>query len=162
MRYLKKFEKFTQFTMYNSEWEKYLPQELTVIKNNKTRTFHLENVMLNEDQIEIDYVANQSEYGEPDEMEIDIYMLIDGKLELDIDITYGDLMVSEFKVTSPNTVSVTQYTSYHSKFDPSNTVFAFNDESLKKLVDFLNNFDNMNLRVDNFTFLDSKDNYNPQ
>lgn len=162
MKYLKFFEKFTQFTMYTNEWERYLPKELTVIKSDKTRTFHKENVMLNADQIEVNYVANKSEYGEPDEMEIDIYMLVDGKLELDVDITYGDLMVSEFKLISPNIVNVIQYTSYHSKFDPSNTIFALTDDSLQKLVKFFNNFDNMNLTIDNFKFLDLRDSYNPQ
>ena len=38
----------------------------------------------------------------------------------------------------PNKIKVIQYTSYGSKFDPTNTPFAFTEESLNDLINFLN------------------------
>jgi len=76
-----------------------------------------------------------------------------------VDITFGDLMVSEFSLSSPNKVDVIQYSSYHSKWDPSETVFGFDDESLKKVVDLFNQLDSFNFTLDQFKFLDQRDNW---
>ena len=46
-------------------------------------------------------------------------------------------MACEFSVEEPNIVDVIEYTSYGSKFDPSDTVFALTDESLQKFINFL-------------------------
>lgn len=154
MRYLKYFEIFNQNSLYSEGWENYLPHQLTILKDNKTHTFKRGNVMVNTDLLEITYETIKSEVGYPDTLEFDIYIIKKDGLKLDIDITYGDLVTSEFSVKAPNVVEVIQYTSYRSKFDPSNTVFALEDESLKEFVDFLNNFDDMKLTVHDFTFLD--------
>ncbi len=102
-------------------------------------------------------------WGSPDTLEFDIYFNKDesGKIELTIDITYGDAMVCEFSIESPNNIKVIQYTSYHSKFDPSNTVFALVDESLQSFIKFLNKFEGMKLKKEDFKFLDQNDNYSP-
>jgi hypothetical protein len=83
------------------------------------------------------------------------------KIRLDIDITVGDLIVSEFNIESPNVVNVIQNTTYRSKFNTSE-IFAFTDESLKQFVDFLNKFNGMKLDVTYFKFLDKYDDYNKQ
>lgn len=164
MKYLKKFEGFTQFTMYGEKWKNYVPNEITIIKDKEIRKYHRENTDCIGDLVQINYVADNLVNGDPDEMEIDIYMIKKGKqLKLDVDITYGDLVVSEFSVEAPHKVSVIQYTSYGSKFDPSNTVFAFEDESLQSFITFLNNFDGFQLTADDFKFLDKRDdNYIPE
>jgi hypothetical protein len=86
----------------------------------------------------------------------------DNNFKIDIDITLGDAMVCEFSLESPNKVNVIEYTSWGSKADPSNTVFALQDESLKKFVNFINLFDGFSLDVSDFKFLDKYDNYNPK
>jgi hypothetical protein len=70
-------------------------------------------------------------------------------------------MACEFYVESPNKVGVIQYTSFRSKMDPSNTIFALDDKSLKSFIDFINRFDGFNLSVSQFNFLDKNDNYQP-
>mgnify|MGYP000441913077 CR=1 FL=1 len=64
-------------------------------------------------------------------------------------------------VEAPNKVKVVEYTSHHSKFDPSKTVFALVDDSLESFVNFLNRFSGMKLKKEDFKFLDQNDNYQP-
>ena len=72
-------------------------------------------------------------------------------------------MVSEFSISPPNIIDVIQYTSYHSKFDPSNTVFAFTDESLLEIIKFFNLFTDIHIERNNLNFLDDKvDSYIPE
>ena len=161
MKYLKSFNESLSF--YDKSWEDSLPEMMTVVKDGKTYQFKKGNIMLNADMIQITYDNNL--YGEPNTLEFDVYYAFndnDNKLKLDIDITYGDLTASEFSIEPPNKIEVVEYTSYHSKFDPSNTVFALDTASLTGLVNYLNNFGH-GIRVTNsdFKFLDTQDNYNP-
>lgn len=167
MKYLNKYKsfesesnlrKFNESSIYDKSWETLLPEELTLIKDGE-HVFKKGNIMLNADMLQITYSNN--EVGYPNTLEFDIYLSNNGSLKLDIDITYGDLVTSEFSIEAPNKVTVGQYTSYHSKFDPSNTVFALSDESLSGFVNFLNRFEGMKLSVSDFKFLDKNDNYNP-
>jgi len=150
----RKIESLNQNSLYSEGWEKYLPHHLTILKDDRTHTFKKGNVMINPDLLEITYENIKSEVGYPSTLEFDIYIIKKDGLKLDIDITYGDLVTSEFSIKAPNVVEVIQYTSYGSKFDPSNTVFALEDESLQEFVNFLNKFDGMKLSVHDFTFLD--------
>lgn len=103
-------------------------------------------------------------WGAPDTLEFDVYFAKDenyDKIRMTVDITYGDLVACEFTVESPNKVKVVEYTSYHSKFDPSNTVFALVDDSLQSFINFLNRFEGMKLKKEDFKFLDQYDNYSP-
>lgn len=163
MKFIKKFESFKQFSFYTDEWEKYLPEKLTIIKNGENRNFHRENVMLHADMVQIDYVADEIIFGQPDEFEIDIYFTNKkGNLKFTIDISYGDFLVSEFSIEPPNKVRVIEYTSHHSKFDPDeNSTFAFEDESLKSICNFINHIDGVNISPEDLKFLDKRDNYNP-
>ena len=68
---------------------------------------------------------------------------------------------STIVIEKPNKIKVIQYTSYGSKFDPSNTVFALTDDSLESFINFLNRFDGMKLKREDFKFLDQNDNYLP-
>ena len=65
-------------------------------------------------------------------------------------------------VESPSKVGVIEYTSFRSKTDPSNTVFALDDNSLQSFVDFLNRFDGFKLDISQFKFLDRLDDYQPK
>lgn len=163
MKYLKKFNE-SSLLIYEKDWEKYLPLKLTLNYNQKDYTFRKGNVMLLADEVQITYESIPHVWGAPDTLEFDIYFVKDiqsGKLRLDVDITYGDVMACEFSVEAPNKVKVIQHTTYHSKFDPSNTDFALENQSLQEFVDFLNKFEGMKLTVNDFKFLDKYDNYNP-
>ncbi len=161
MKYLRRYnEQLT--SIYDKSWENLLPDTLIVIKDGGSHSFTKGNIMLHSDMVQITYDTTGGEvWGQPDTLEIDIYFVKNGHIELNVDITYGDLVASEFKAKQPNTIDVIQYTSYHSKFDPSNTVFAFDDDSLKKFIDFLNRF-GFTFTIDDFKFLDKNDGYSPE
>lgn len=155
MKYLRKFN---ESSVYDKSWEKFLPHKMVVIKDGE-HILTKGNIMLNADMLQITYSSD--EVGYPSTLEFDIYITHNGHTKLSIDITYGDLVASEFSIDPPNKITVGEYTSYHSKFDPSNTVFALSDDSLSEFVSFLNKFKGMNLSISDFKFLDSKDNYDP-
>jgi len=184
MKYLRRFNE--NISIYDTEWEKLLPETITVLKGQDHGIdrwdYKKGNIMLNSDMIQITYGINKS--MAPDTFEIDIYMVKDdseekrgdsttivnsgtfhcdrspGKyipnLRLDVDITFGDQMASEFTISKKG-VTVYQDTTYNSKFDPSNTLFAIEDESLQKLVDFFNRFNHgINISIEDLNFLRSK------
>jgi hypothetical protein len=143
-------------TIYDKRWESELYK------------FKRDNIMLHSDMIQITYSSTpmdsqESEeiWGSPDTLEFDIYFAKEDNIVLNVDITYGDAMACEFSVEAPNKIKVIEYTSYHSKFDPSNTVFALVDESLQSFINFLNMFSGMKLKKEDFKFLDQNDNYTP-
>jgi hypothetical protein len=159
-------------TIYDERWKEQLPPFIIVNYHGKLFKFKKDNIMLHSDMVQITYASTpldtkeQGEiWGSPDTLEFDIYFAKeddeDDKIVLNIDITYGDLMACEFSVESPNKIKVIEYTSYHSKFDPSNTVFGFDDDSLESFVKFLNMFSGMKLKKEDFKFLDQYDDYTP-
>jgi hypothetical protein len=124
--------------------------------------------MINGDMIQIPY-TNQDYTMDTDEvvpgtLQIDISFannLNTNMLDLNVDITYGDAMASEFQIQGDK-LHVIQYTSFKSKFDPSNTVFAFDDDSLNQFIEFLNQFDGTKVSREQFNFLDKDPNsYTP-
>ena len=158
-------------TIYDKRWENELSEFITINYHGKLYKFKKDNIMLHSDMVQITYAStplNSDEQGEiwgtPDTLEFDIYFVKDNetdKVRLTVDITYGDLMACEFSVEAPNKIKVIEYTSYHSKFDPSNTVFALVDDSLQSFINFLNKFSGMKLKKEDFKFLDQNDNYLP-
>lgn len=157
MKYLRRFNE-KLLTIYDASWEKLLPTELSIIKDDNKYLFTKGNVMLHSDMLQIIYSIKKPIFGFPDTLEFDIYFLkVDGKIKMDVDITLGDKVVSEFSISHPNKVSVIQYTSLGSKFDPSNTVFAFDESSLRKFIYFLNKFNHgLDLNIEDFIFLSIK------
>lgn len=148
--------------IYNKEWENELPETISIDYHNKNIKFEKGNIMLLGDEVQITYdLSGGEKWGEPDTLEFDVYFSKDSndKIKIDIDITYGDLMACEFSIESPNKIKVIQNTTYHSKFDPSNTVFALQDESLNKFINFLNKFPGIKINRYDLRFLDKKDNY---
>jgi hypothetical protein len=155
-------------TIYDKRWEEHLPEFITINYHGELYKFKKDNIMLHSDMVQITYAStpldNQESgeiWGAPDTLEFDIYFAKEENIVLNIDITYGDAMACEFSVEAPNKVKVVEYTSHHSKFDPSNTVFALVDDSLESFVNFLNRFSGMKLKKEDFKFLDQNDNYMP-
>jgi len=187
MKYLKRFNE--NISIYNPDWEKLLPETFVVLKGQEHGIdkciFKKSNVMLNADMIQISY--SNDEWMIPDTFEIDIYFVKDdtyskrddsttivksgvldyskntGKvipnLRLTVDITFGDEMACEFTIDRVSGVKLFQDTTYGSKFDPTNTLFALDDDSLKKFVQFLNRFNHgVELTLDDFKFLQQNKN----
>jgi len=158
-------------TIYDKRWESQLPPFITINYHGKLYKFKRDNIMLHSDMVQITYASTPIDseesgeiWGTPDTLEFDIYFTKDSennKVRLTVDITYGDSMACEFSVEAPNKIKVVEYTSHHSKFDPSNTVFALVDESLQSFINFLNRFEGMKLKKEDFKFLDQNDNYLP-
>jgi hypothetical protein len=157
MRYLKNYILF-ESNIYDIDWKSILPKEMVVLKDGE-HSFKLGNVMKNADMVQVTYSNN--EWGAPSTLEFDFYFSENPKMRIDIDITWGEAMACEFYIESPSKVGVTEYTSFRSKTDPSNTIFAIDNNSLKEFVDFLNKFDGFKLDVSQFKFLDQFDDYQP-
>jgi hypothetical protein len=162
VKYIRKF--FESVSIYDVEWQTLAPKSLCFKKGDHNICFKLGNVMKHFDMIQITYTVNDGEeWGIPDTLEFDLYFLkSQGKhFKMDVDITFGNKMVSEFSLEVPNKVNVIQYTSYHSKWDPTETVFGFDDQSLQKIIKMFNTFDGFEFSVEQFKFLDQRDNWRP-
>jgi hypothetical protein len=162
MKYIKRYNLFESKSesIYDADWKELLPQELIVLKDGE-HTFKVGNVMKHANMIQVPYENVGNEWGVPSTLQFDFYFSKNGHMRMDIDITWGDAMACEFYIESPSGVEVIEYTSFRSKTDPSNTIFALDDDSLRSFVDFLNRFDGFKLDVSQFKFLDQFDNYQP-
>lgn len=185
MKYIRRFNE--NISVYDPKWKELLPETITVLKGQDYGIdrwqYKKGNVMLNSDMLQISYYID--DWMAPDTFEIDIYLAKDDSeeirgdsttviksgtfiydknhkstipnLRLTVDITFGDEMACEFTIDKKNGVKLFQDTTYNSKFDPSNTVFALDSESLNKLVGFLNRFNHgIKLNISDFEFLREK------
>lgn len=163
MKHLKRFNESKD--IYEVDWSNLAPKELEVIKDGEVVSFKIGNIMKHFDMIQVTYSTSEGEiWGYPDTLEFDIYfskpqrLSKTGDYKILVDITLGNLVVSEFGIYPPDKISVIQYTSYHSKFDPSNTVFAFTEDSINDLINFFNKFEGISVERKDFNFLDSDPN----
>lgn len=148
-----RIKKFTEYyDIYQIDFHKVLPKEIIIIDDKNEIKFKLGNVMKHSDMIQCTY--DSKIWGIPETLEFDIYFLKSNDvLKIDVDITLGNFMTSEFSIQPPDNVQVIEYTSYGSKIDPTNTVFAFTQKSLLDIVEFFNLFDDFDLSIDDFKFL---------
>lgn len=157
MRNIKTFEQFEMLELLQPDFEKDLPGKIEIIKeiegNRIDRLFSIGNIMRNANLTQTIYTADEKLFGHPDEMSIDFYYFENGSIKLDIDVSYGDVVSCEFSCVPPNKVDIIQYTSYGSKWDPSNTVFAFSKKSIQDLCYFINTIDGFSLTSNDFYFL---------
>lgn len=159
MKHLKSFKLF-ESSIYDIDWHRLLPQEMIVLKDGE-HSFKVGNIMKHSDMVQVTYENTSEEWGVPSTLEFDFYFSENPKMRIDIDITWGDAMACEFYIESPDKIGVTEYTSFRSKTDTSNTIFALDDKSLQLFVDFLNRFDGFKLDISQFKFLDRFDDYQP-
>lgn len=149
--------------IYSTDWEKELPETISINYHGEIHNFKKGNIMLLADLVEITYESYpENSWGKPDCLEFDMYFVKDNennKQRIDIDITYGDLVACEFSIEAPNKINVIQHTTYNSKFDPSNTVFALTDKSLDEFIGFLNKFPKIEITRKDMRFLDQYDNW---
>ena len=179
MKHLKLYEEFEKrISIFDQDIKSLLPEEIRIENSYGRYMLKKKDIMLNGDLIQIVYHHNTAEEkndvtadGEPDYLCIDIHTMKKNaghqangdSLRLNVDITYGDAMVSEFTIEAPNKVKPHHYTGIGSMHDPE-TTFSFDDDSLQDLVEFFNRFsDSYKLSIKDFKFLDSDPNsYNPK
>ena len=146
-------------------WKKNLPKKLTIITDNGNFNLLFSEVSIigNANIAQITYHQNTFKHnklnGEPDYLGFDIHLVQDNDgtkalsdLKLDIDITYGDAMISEFIIKMPGNIEIIHYTGLGSKYDKE-TFFGFEDQSIKELVNFFNRL-GFKLSVKDFSFID--------
>ena len=153
------------------EWKKFLPEKLHIVTNNGNFNLAKSEIIVMPDKLQLSYYQktfnNPNDVlkdGEPDTLSFDIHMVKtnDGSeanpntLKLDVDIAYGDAMVSEFTITKPGQIEVSQYTGFGSLFD-NKAEFAFEENSINDLITFFNRF-GFNLNRTDFCFLDKDPN----
>lgn len=157
------------------EWKKFLPEKLHIVTNNGNFNLAKSEIIVMPDKLQLSYYQktfnNPNDVlkdGEPDTLSFDIHMVKtnDGSeanpntLKLDVDIAYGDAMVSEFTITKPGQIEVSQYTGFGSKYD-NESEFGFDDNSIDDLVVFFNRF-GFTLNKKDFSFIDKyPDSYKP-
>lgn len=157
---------------YNPKIEDHLPNTIKIIKgdfnNPLVMSYRLSTNRHLGPSVQIPYETTDENGGRenPDTVEFDIdyaYDLNSQKLSIHVCVNFGDLTASEFEVESPNNIKVIVYTSLHSKDDSSNTIFAMDDESLSGFINYLNSWESsLKLTIEDFKFLDSRDNYKPE
>lgn len=179
MKYLKRFNESDSYSVFDSEgWKEFLPKKLDVVTNNGSWALELPDVDNNMGHatnvsnlmncIQIGYYQNTpsredgdvNRDGEPDQLGFDITIVKNNSgehanpdtLKLNVDITYGDAMVSSFIIEKPNKVDVSHYTGFGSKYDPD-TFWSLEDNSLQELVNFFNTW-GYKLSKKDFTFID--------
>lgn len=158
--------------IFNKEvWKKLLPKKLTIIDNSGTYELVYSDCSVNgvTNKVEVMYFHSTAtgpndvnKDGEPDTLQFDIHMVKinngtesnPDNLKLNIDLTYGDSMVSQFTIEMPGKTEVAHYNGYDSKYDKE-TFFGFDDNSIKELVNFFNRL-GFKLDVKDFTFLDKE------
>ena len=174
MKYLKYFEGAygpNYVSILDSDIEKFLPKKMDIYTmggggdGGGNYQLELDAVTREIDVLRVPYSQNTPEKvngdvtadGEPDNLEFDMHFVRkhegnSSKLKINVDLTYGDSMVSSFSLEVPNKVIVNHYTGLGSHID-SETHFGLCGESLKELVQFFNRF-GFTLHEKDFSFLD--------
>jgi hypothetical protein len=161
MKYIASFYEKVSIPVFDQESKKLLPQKIDIETSNGKFTLNLSDYIVNLPKIYISYHHSTPEKtgdvlsdGEPDYLCIDLnFLKVDNNHEINVEITYGDAMMFEFKISKWNNVDVFVYNGQNSKFD-SDYKFAFTEKSITELMGFFNRF-GFRLTRDRFNFLDS-------
>lgn len=171
MKYLKSFENHVlgknYVTILDEDIEKYLPKKMNIYTmggggdGGGNNVLNLSKITREIDILRVPYSHNTIDKydgdvtvdGEPDTLEFDFHFLHkETGLKINVDLTYGDSMVSSFSIEKPNKINVNHYTGLGSTIDPE-THFGLCEESITDLVVFFNRFGFQLVQKD-FSFLD--------
>ncbi len=178
MKFIKSYKIFEADAtfMYDPIWEEILPVYIKVIKGdpkNPLRLVYKKGISRhNGPEVQIPYETMDKNGGRenPDTLEFDIYWDYDtnnDSISVIVEVNYGELTASQFKIESPNEVGVIVYTSLHSKDDPSNTIFALDNESLESFCNYINRWEDsqgnliFQIEREDLNFMDEYGNYIP-
>ncbi len=174
MKFIKSYKIFEADAtfMYDQSIENILPKYIKLIKGdpkNPLRLVYKKGISRHlgaEVQIPYETMEHNGGRENPDTLELDIYWDYDTNnqsLSMNVEVNYGDLTASQFSIKAPNNVSIIRYTSLNSKDDPSNTIFAIDDESIQSLCNYFNRWDqSFKLKPENFDFLNGYGDYLPK
>jgi hypothetical protein len=173
MKYLKNYKIFESDAtfMYDPKIEEILPEYIKVIKGDPKNPLRLDykkgisRHLGPEIQIPYETVDKSGGRENPDTLEFDIYWDYNTNhksLSINVEVNYGELTACQFKIESPNKVDVIRHTSLHSKDDPSNTIFALDNESIHSFCNYINKWDtSFHITPEDLKFMDGYDNYLP-
>jgi hypothetical protein len=159
MKFLKKFFEHN-ISIFDDSWKKLLPKKIQIITSSGLFNLESSQMTMTGELIRISYIHRVK--GEPLFLMFDIHLVKDNDgfeanpdtLRLNVDITYGNRMCSEFTIEKPNKVNIILYDGKGSKYDSDNS-FGFTDESLNHLVKFFNSF-GYELTIDDLYFIDKE------
>lgn len=138
------------------------PKKIEVYTDHGSFSYNIGDVTREGDIVRVAYQGSTYEKtgdpladGEPDYVNFDIHFIRKGtNLKTIVNITYGDAMVSEFSLETPNKIKVGHYEGIDSKSSPE-THFGFTDSTLNSLVQLFNSFDkNYKFTISDFKFID--------
>lgn len=150
-------------SMVDPDFKNHVPKKLTIVTSNGEFELELKDCWVQFPKVMLSYwhstplkTGDVLADGEPDYLSFDLNFVKNGKnFEINVENTYGDAMMFEYKIKPPNNVSVGHYNGYKSKFDPM-YVFTYTEKSIRDLMDFFNRFTfGLNLTRDRFNFLDA-------
>lgn len=153
-----------KFPMTDPKLREIVPQKLTIITSNGEFELELSDCWVQFPKICLTYWHSTPEKtgdvlsdGEPDYLGFDLNIVKNSKnFEINVENTYGDTMMFEYKIVPPNSIIIGHYNGYKSKFDP-NYVFSYREDSIEELIKFFNSFTfGTSLTRDKFNFLDIK------
>ncbi len=173
MKYLisyKIFEADSTF-MYDPSIEDILPVYIKIIngdpENPERLVYKRAEIRHLGPEVQIPYETTDTRGGRhnPDTLECDIYWNFDTNskcLNINVEVNFGDFTACQFSMQPPNRVILIRYTSVNSKDDPSNTIFAIDDESIQSMCNYFNRWDtSFQLKPEDFQFLNQYSDYIP-
>ena len=155
-----------KISIFDQEWfEKMLPEEMEVISYGRRHMLKKNDCTISGDLCQFNYYheavgkdGDVSEDGEPCTLEFDLHFMKNSSgMKMIVDVTYGDHMVSEFSLESPNKINVIHYNGIGSKYDPD-LHWGLSDKTISDLVRFFNSF-NHGIRISekDLAFLDERE-----
>jgi hypothetical protein len=169
-----------KISIFQQDWfEKLLPDRLTILSHqnlkrinknlsisdlnsNNEYTFDKNDCTIDNNLVQFNYYRDNMKpkngeiiNGEPDLLEFDIHFVKNTRgIKLLVDITYGDQVISEFSIETPNKINIIHYNGIGSKYD-GDTHWGFTDESIENLVNFFNAFEHgIKLTKNDLRFID--------
>ena len=165
MKYIKSFESLVKVPVTSQISKKLMPAEISIETSNGSFVLTLTDYMVNLPKIYTAYHQSTPTEtndvlsdGEPDYLCIDLnFLKKENKLEINVELTYGDAMMYEFKIHRGG-IDVFFYNGKDSKFDPDYK-FNLTEKSIQDLLVFFNRL-GFNHKRSDYNFLDSsRDSY---
>lgn len=160
MKYLKTYENLVRLPVTDNISKSLFPKNIDIETSNGEFSLEISDFVVSLPKVYVSYYHNTPEKtgdvlsdGEPDYLCIDLNFMRQGtQLEINVELTYGDAMMFEFKIHRGG-VDVFHYNGFGSKFD-SNYKFFLTEKSIEDLLKIFNRF-GFNLKRNDFNFLDS-------
>lgn len=151
-----------KISIVDTDFKSHVPEKLSIVTSNGEFELVISDCVVQFPKVCLSYWHSTPEKtgdvlsdGEPDYLSFDLnFVKVDDHFEINVENTYGDAMMFEYKIVPPNTIEVGHYNGYKSMHDP-NYVFSYTEDSINDLMEFFNKFTfGLELTRDKFNFLD--------